>query len=80
MSKRSKMSLVGTGIGFVAALAFAAVIGFAASMWVHIPFWICFAIALVSMVINSVVAEIEDRRPGGFYNPNRVEDRCRDDQ
>jgi hypothetical protein len=56
-------------------LAVAAVIGFAAQMVAHISFWIGFAIAAVSMFINGVIAEIEDRATGGFYNPKEPKDR-----
>ena len=33
------------------------------------PFWGGAAIVAVALVINGVVAEVEDRAPGGFLNP-----------
>jgi hypothetical protein len=56
-------------------LAIGAVIGLAAQTWAHIPFWGGFTIALISLFINGIIAEIEDRRPGGFYNPKEPKDR-----
>jgi len=32
------------------------------------PFWGAFAIVGAALLINGVVAEIEDRQPGGFLN------------
>ena len=59
----------------IAGLIVAAVIGLVASILVHLPFWVCFAIALGSLFINGVIAEIEDHRIGGFYNPRKTESR-----
>lgn len=33
------------------------------------PFWSGAAIVAAALVINGVVAEVEDRAPGGFLNP-----------
>ena len=37
------------------------------------PFWAAFAIALVGILINGAVAEVEDNQPGGFNNPTNKE-------
>lgn len=39
-----------------------------------LPFWVAFLIVAGALVINGVVAEIEDRAPGGFLNPKRGKD------
>jgi hypothetical protein len=33
------------------------------------PFWGAFLIVAVALVVNGLVAEVEDRAPGGFLNP-----------
>lgn len=35
----------------------------------HLNLLVCLAIVVVAMLVNGIVAEIEDRRPGGFLNP-----------
>mgnify|MGYP000718144360 CR=1 FL=1 len=34
-------------------------------------FWITFGIAIVAILINGVIATVEDNRSGGFNNPHR---------
>ncbi|MGM8063222.1 hypothetical protein [Vogesella indigofera] len=34
-----------------------------------IPFWGSVAIVSFSLIINGVIAEVEDKAPGGFLNP-----------
>jgi hypothetical protein len=36
----------------------------------HLSFWFGVLIAAVAMFVNGLVAEWEDRQPGGFLNPN----------
>jgi hypothetical protein len=52
--------LIGLGIATVAALAMRGLSG--------LPFWGCLAIVLPTMIINGLVAEWGDNRPGGFNN------------
>lgn len=33
-------------------------------------FRICLVVLVVAMVVNTIIAEIEHRMPGGFLNPN----------
>lgn len=48
---------------------------FGALAWLSgLPFWVAFLIVAGALVVNGVVAEIEDRAPGGFLNPNRGKD------
>jgi len=54
------------GIGLLLAIA----IGFAGSWLLGISFWITVPLALLALVLNGLLAEWEDNRPGGFNNPN----------
>ena len=53
----------------VAALAIAGIIGAVVSWFSSLSFWASFAIVLVAMVFNGILAVYEDNRPGGFNNP-----------
>lgn len=57
-------------IGWVAV---AAALALAASKWLHVGYWRAFArtwlILTAAGAVNAIVAEWEDRRPGGFLNP-----------
>jgi hypothetical protein len=35
-----------------------------------LPFWAGVAIVAVALFANGIVAEVEDRAPGGFNNPD----------
>jgi hypothetical protein len=50
-------------------LAIAVIIGALISWFSSLPFWASFAIVVVAMVLNGVLAEYEDNLPGGFNNP-----------
>jgi len=39
------------------------------ALFAGMPFWVAFAIAVAALLVNGLMAEIEDRRPGGFLNP-----------
>jgi hypothetical protein len=41
------------------------------SYFSRLNFWLCLVLVAVAWVINGVVAELEDRIPGGFFNPRR---------
>jgi hypothetical protein len=43
--------------------------GIAAASFFGLNFWVTFAITGVALMLNGLVAEIEDRMPGGFFNP-----------
>jgi ribose/xylose/arabinose/galactoside ABC-type transport system permease subunit len=60
-----RLDLKYTAVG----LAIAVIIGALISWFSSLPFWASFAIVVVSMVLNGVLAEYEDNRPGGFNNP-----------
>lgn len=49
-------------------LAIAVIIGSLISWFSDLPFWASFAIVVVAMVLNGVLAEYEDNLPGGFNN------------
>jgi hypothetical protein len=65
-------------IAMIVGLTISVLIALAVSTWTQISFWGALGIALAALVINGFVAEIEDRRPGGFYNP--AKDRHDDDR
>jgi hypothetical protein len=65
-------------------LALAAAIGWLSQAWGKLPFWAGLIIALVTLIAPAIIAEIEDRLPGGFHHfRNRSSDeaamRPRDD-
>jgi hypothetical protein len=53
--------LAGMGAAVVGALIFRALTSF--------PFWVCFVMVIVVMLLNSWLLEWEDNQPGGFNNP-----------
>ena len=50
-------------------LSVAALLAWGLSHWAVLPFWGAFSIVVCSMVINGIIAQIEDDAPGGFNNP-----------
>jgi hypothetical protein len=60
-------------------LSVAALIAWAISHWTSFPFWGAFAIVIGALVINGIIAEIEDNAPGGFNNPHPPETKKSDD-
>ena len=63
MSKR--LDLKYTMVG----LAIAGLIGALIFLFSSLPFWVSFAIVVVAMVLNGILAEYEDNLSGGFNNP-----------
>jgi len=47
------------------------VVGIVAAYFFNVGFWLAFLITAAALLLNGVVAEIEDRRPGGFLNPRK---------
>jgi hypothetical protein len=41
------------------------------SYFFKVSFWLSLGVVAAAWVINGIVAEIEDRMPGGFLNPRR---------
>lgn len=50
----------------IAFLAISAGAGIAARWWLHIPFWAGFILVAICLLLNGLVAMLEDRRPKGF--------------
>jgi hypothetical protein len=65
------MSLKRRLIYIVTWLAISVVAGTAAAHFLRLGFWVAFSITAVALLINGIVAEIEDRLPGGFLNPRK---------
>jgi hypothetical protein len=55
---------------FAAVWGLAIVFALGLSYSYGISFWWAFALVAVAFIINGFVAEVEDRAPGGFLNPN----------
>jgi hypothetical protein len=51
-------------------LSIATLIAWAISHWTSFPFWGAFAIVIGAMIVNGIIATIEDNAPGGFNNPH----------
>ena len=41
------------------------------SYFSKLNFWLCLGVVAAAWIINSIIAEIEDRLPGGFLNPRK---------
>ena len=58
---------------FVLSLVAVGIIAGAISYFAELKFWVLFLIVLGVVFVNGIVAEIEDKSPGGFENP-RIKD------
>ena len=66
--------VVVVGIGLIAWLM---------SHFLHVRFWVAFAVAFAALLVNGLIATLEDRAPGGFLNPKppeRSPERNKDDR
>ena len=45
--------------------------GLVTTYFLGLRFWVTFGITAAALVLNGVVAEIEDRTPGGFLRPRK---------
>jgi hypothetical protein len=55
---------------FFISVSIIALIAAAIAAVLHVNFWLCFGVAVISVLANGVFAEWEDRRPRGFLNPD----------
>jgi hypothetical protein len=46
-------------------------VGSVAAYFFSLNFWVVFVITAAALILNGIVAEIEDRMPGGFLSPRR---------
>jgi uncharacterized membrane-anchored protein YjiN (DUF445 family) len=46
-------------------------VGWIATYFFSLNFWVAFGITAAALVLNGIVVEIEDRMPGGFLNPRK---------
>jgi hypothetical protein len=51
------------------AIAIVALLAWVVHALLHVPYWLAFGFALLGIVINGIVATIQDDAPGGFENP-----------
>jgi hypothetical protein len=54
---------------FLAGMAIAALGALALRAFSGLPFWGCFAITVLAVLVNGWLATWEDNQPGGFNNP-----------
>ena len=47
----------------------ASLLAFGLHAWTHLNFWICLGMVVVAILVNGIIATIEDKMPGGFNNP-----------
>lgn len=55
---------------FFGGVATAAVVAYALAAFSDLPFWVCFVLALVGMLVNGWFATWEDQQPEGFNDRN----------
>jgi asparagine N-glycosylation enzyme membrane subunit Stt3 len=55
----------------VAWLAICGLLGLLGIKFLDISFWMGFCIAAIALLLNSLIAEIEDRSPGGLFYTGR---------
>lgn len=55
---------------FLAGIAIAALAALAVRALTGLPFWVCFAMAVVALLVNGWLATREDNQPGGFNDPH----------
>ena len=44
-------------------------LAFGLSAWAHLNFWICLGVIVFAILVNGIIAMIEDEMPGGFNKP-----------
>ena len=54
---------------FVICLVIALAVGYGASNWFNLNFWLAFGITVMIWVVLGLIAFFEDEVPGGFNNP-----------
>ena len=52
-------------------LLICALVGSMAMYFFHLNFWVAVVITASALILNGVIAEIEDRMEGGFLNSRR---------
>jgi len=56
-------------VGILIWLVIVLLAGATGSFFFHVNFWVASVIAGLALIANGLLAEWEDHRPGGFYNP-----------
>lgn len=56
---------------FLISMALVTLAAFALRAVSALPFWGCFAIAVIALLLNGWLATWEDEQPGGFNNPKK---------
>jgi hypothetical protein len=54
---------------FAIGVGLAALISWAVHAWFDVNFWLVIAIVIFALLVNGIVAVIEDDAPGGFNDP-----------
>lgn len=56
-------------------IAICALIAWGLHHWGGLNFWAGIGLVAFALFLNGVLAEIEDRMPGGFLNPKKKDDK-----
>lgn len=56
---------------FGVTVSVAALLAWALHAWLDVGFWVSLGIVLAAILVNGIVALVEDEMPGGFNNPKR---------
>ncbi len=59
---------------FLPTVAVAALVAWAVHQWIGIPFWGVLAIVIAAILVNGLIALVEDEMPGGFNSPPKKSD------
>ena len=54
---------------FFITMGVASLLAFGLHVWVHLNVWVCLGIVVFGILLNGIIAMIEDEMPGGFNNP-----------
>ena len=54
---------------FFIMIGLASLLAFGLHGWTHLNFGICLGMVVGAILINGIIASIEDEMPGGFNNP-----------
>jgi hypothetical protein len=54
---------------FFISISLVSVLALGVSYFFGFSYWLAFAVILAAMLINGIVATVEDELPGGFNNP-----------
>jgi len=54
---------------FGSVMTIAVILAFGFHRWIGLNFWACLALVVFAILVNGLIAAVEDELPGGFNNP-----------